>query len=109
MRGLERGHLRLGIRLEKRLVVLRVGRRVCVCVGAVARPGGGFGRRAVGRGVGFGKCAFPAGAAADVVEVFGAVGVGLGPFAADGWAPAFLISTLSEKGEKRKHTQLSWC
>jgi hypothetical protein len=35
--------------------------------------------------------AFPAGAGADVVEVGGAVCVGLGPFAAEGWTEAFSI------------------
>jgi len=35
--------------------------------------------------------AFPAGAGADVVEVGGAVCVGLGPFAAEGGTEAFAI------------------
>ena len=86
----ETRHLRLGIHHEPRFV--RVGVRRRVGVGGGAGAGRGF-RGAVGRGdrnssvAGF-QGAFPAGAGVDVVEVGGAVGVGLGPFATESGSEA---------------------
>lgn len=87
-------HLCFGIGLEKFLVVVRIRRDGGV--GVVAAAGLGFVAVArCGRAARVGRRAYvasPACAGADVVEVFGAVGVGLGEFAVDGWAPAVLFS-----------------
>ena len=86
----ETRHLCLSIHHEPRFV--RVGVRRRVGIGGGAGAGGGF-RGAVGRGdrnspvAGF-KGAFPAGTGVDVVEVGGAVGVGLGPFATESGSEA---------------------
>ena len=89
-RRLITAHLRLRIRHEP--VLVGVGIRSWVGVGEGAGAGGGFG--GAGRGedgggaVGRLQGAFPSGAGVDVVEVGGAVGVGLGPFATKGGAEA---------------------
>lgn len=89
---LEGIHLRLRVRLQELFVLVRVVGRVGVGGGAVAgraglrggTEGGEDGGVRVARVVG----ARPAVAPVDVVEEAGAVGVGLGPFAADGGTPA---------------------
>ena len=80
-------HLSFGILEEPSLVRVTVFARVGVGVVALAvgRCTTGTGRREDGSGgIGKAEIAFPAGAGVDVVEVGGAVGVGLGPFAAEG-------------------------
>ena len=82
--------MRLRVHHEPRFVRVGVGRWIRVGGGARAR--GGFGR-AVGGENGDGavsgvKGSLPASAGIDVVEVCGAVGVGLGPFAAEGGSEA---------------------
>lgn len=89
---LKRRDLRLRIRLQERLVRVRVIGRILV--GLFAAAGWVVGLFAVRmcRAVRLKDCApfafdvvvvsFPAGTDADVCEVFGAVGVGLGPFTA---------------------------
>lgn len=89
---LECVHLRLGVRLQELLVDVREGRRVGVGGAAVA-GGAGLRGRTEGGQDGGGRvagvvCARPAVAPVDVVEELGAVGVGLGPFAADGGTPS---------------------
>lgn len=63
-----------------------------VCVGGGAGTGGGFGGAGGsedgGGAVGRSEGSFPAGAGTDVVEVGGAVCVGLGPLAAEGGSKA---------------------
>ena len=89
-RTFETRHLCLCIHHEPRFV--RVGVRRRVGVGGGAGAGRGF-RGAVGRGdrnssvAGF-QGAFPAGAGVDVVEVGGAVGVGLGPLTTESGSEA---------------------
>ena len=94
--GLEAGHLRLGVHQEPGLVGVGIGGRVGVGGGAGA--GGGFGGAVGGEdgdgAVGGVQRPFPAGAGVDVVEVGGAVRVGLGPFAAERGAEA--VTTVSE-------------
>ena len=86
----ETRHLCLGIHHEP--IFVRVGVRRWVRVGGGAGAGRGF-RGAVGRGdrnssvTGF-QGAFPAGAGVDVVEVGGAVGIGLRPFATESGSEA---------------------
>jgi hypothetical protein len=86
----ERGELRLGVRLQPQLVVVAVVADGGVGVGAAA--GVAF-KVAVGRCAAI-ESALPACAGVDVVEVCGTVGVGLGEFAADGWAPSMFVSML---------------
>ena len=89
-RAFETAHLRLRIDHQPLLIHVRVRRGVRV--GGRAGAGGGFGGAGGcedGRGaVGGLEGAFPAGAGVDVVEVGGAVCVGLGPFAAEGGTEA---------------------
>lgn len=78
----------LCLRVDHQPLLVGVGVRGWVCVGGGAGAGGGFGGAGGsedgGGAVGRLESAFPAGAGADVVEVGGAVCVGLGPFAAEG-------------------------
>lgn len=85
--SLERRHLRLGVSLQELLVAVRIVGEVGVGVGTATgwTVVSGWTIRSCGFGV---VCPFPARAAAYIVEVFGAVGVSLGPFAADGRAPS---------------------
>lgn len=88
--SLEADHLRDGELVQPLLVRVAVAAGVRVCAGAAA--GGRF-QRAVrredgGRGVARVEGTLPAGAHADVVDVLGAVGVGLGPLAAHGGTEA---------------------
>ena len=89
-RRLETAHLRLGI--DHQPLLVGVGVRGWVCVGGAAGAGGGFGGAGGGEdgggAVGGLESAFPAGAGADIVQVGGAVCVGLGPFAAEGGSEA---------------------
>lgn len=88
---LEADHLGLGVHPEPFFVGVRVLARVGVGFGAGAgvAVAGGAGRLEDGggrvRGV---EGAEPAGADVDVVEIGGAVGIGLGPFTAKGGAKA---------------------
>lgn len=84
--GFETRHLRRRVHHEPGFVGVGVGR--WVGVGGGAGTGGGFGGTVGGENgdgavSGF-QGSFPASAGVDVVEVCGAVGVGLGPFAAEG-------------------------
>ena len=86
--GLEADHLRLGVHHEPLLVNIAIGGRIGVRVvtGALGRfEGAGWGGDDGGR-IGKVKGSFPPRADANVVEVGGAVGVRLGPFAAEGGA-----------------------
>lgn len=87
---LEAGHLRLGVHQQPLLVDVGISGGIGVGVGAfadaaVGRAGGGKDGGGWVAGV---HGAGPAAADVDVVEVGGAVGVGLGPFAAEGGAEA---------------------
>lgn len=87
LRSLERRHLGLGVCEEELLVCVGEFTRFFVGLGAIARRPVVGGRTVCRRGfcvVG----SLPARAAAYVVEEFRAIGIGLGPFAADGRAPA---------------------
>ena len=82
--------MRLRVHHEPGFVRVGVGRRVGV--GGGAGTGGGFGGTVWGEdgdgAVGGCQGSFPAGAGVDVVEVGGAVGIRLGPFAAEGGSEA---------------------
>lgn len=88
LRRLKRTHLRLCIRLQKLLIPVTIRGWVCVCIRTRAFLT--VGCRTVLRAIARGKGSFPASAAADVVEVGRAVGVGCGPFAADCGPPPIL-------------------
>ena len=96
-RAFETRHLRLRVHHEPGFVGVGVGR--WIGVGGRAGAGGGFGGAIGGkdgdsavRGV---QGSFPAGTSVDVVEVGGAVGVGLRPFAAESRSEA--VESMSKR------------